>query len=123
MIVSTDNVELKRLVSAIAGAMAQDEHMLLSQADWMAILTTAAEEVAANPGRLLGMTGGTVTGSLLATLLNDIHSVAVEAWKSNARAGGAVLFGATLRDAMQIAIRACAGQAAAALLNSAKVKE
>ncbi|MEJ1963390.1 MAG: hypothetical protein WDO56_18285 [Gammaproteobacteria bacterium] len=123
MVTSTDNLEVSRLVSAIATAMAADEHLLLSHDDWMAIAALAAEEVAANPGRLLGLTGTGTSGTLLATLLTNIVSVAGEQWKKNGRAGGTVLFGPTLREAMLIAIRASAGQSAAALLNAAKVKD
>jgi hypothetical protein len=124
MVTATDKAEVNRLVSAITAAMAQDEHLLLSQDDWMSILAVAAEEVAANPGRLVAVTGAGAAGSLLATLLTDVLGVASEQWKSGkGRAGGTVLFGATLREATVIAIRACAGQAAQALLNSAKVKE
>jgi hypothetical protein len=123
MITSTDNIEVNRLVSAIAGAMAKDEHLLLSHEDWMGILAIAAQEVAANPGRLVGVTGSGAAASLLATLLSDLLFVASEQWKQNGRAGGTVLFGATLREAMLITIRATAGQSAAALLNAAKVKE
>jgi hypothetical protein len=123
MITSTDNIEVNRLVSAIAGAMAKDEHLLLSHEDWMGILAIAAEEVAANPGRLVGVTGSGAAASLLATLLSDLLLVASQQWKQNGRAGGTVLFGATLREAMLITIRATAGRSAAALLNAAKVKE
>lgn len=123
MITSTDNVEVNRLVSAVASAMAADENLLLSQDDWMAILITAAQEVAANPGRLLGTTGAGASGSLLATLLADLVFVANEQWKQTGRSGGTVLFGQTLKESILIAIQASASQSAAALLNAAKMKE
>jgi hypothetical protein len=123
MITTTDNVEVNRLVGAIAAAMAADENLLLSHEDWMAILAVAAAEVAANPGRLIGVSGTGAAGTLLSTLIGDLLTAAAAAWKKRGRAGGTVLFGATLRDAALISIRAAAGQSAAALLNSAKVKE
>jgi hypothetical protein len=64
-----------------------------------------------------------VAGSLLATLLKDLVVVANEQWQAQGRAGGTVLFGPTLKEAMLIAIRASASQSAAALLNSARLKE
>jgi hypothetical protein len=89
----------------------------------MIIAAAAAEEVAANPGRLLGTSGTGTAGTLLSALLGDLLCVASEQWKRNAREGGTVLFGPTLREAMLVAIRASAGQSIAAALNSAKVKQ
>jgi len=123
MITSTNNVEVNRLVSAVAAAMAADENLLLSQEEWLAIVAAAAEEVAANPGRLLGVSGAGAAGSLLATLLTDLVRVANEQWKEKGRAGGTVLFGPTLKESMLIAIRASASQSAAALLNTARLKD
>jgi hypothetical protein len=122
MVTSTDNVEVNRLVAAVAAAMAADENLLLSQEDWLIILAAAAEEVAANPGRLLGIKGTGTDGTLLAVLLRDLILVATEQWRKNAREGGTVLFGPTLREGMVIAIRASAGQAVDAMFNAAKVK-
>lgn len=122
MVTSTDNVEVKRLVAAVAAAMAADENLLLAQEDWLLIVAAAAEEVAANPGRLLGIKGTGTDGTLLGILLRDLIIVAGEQWQKNAREGGTVLFGPTLREAMIVAIRASSGQAVDALFNSAKVK-
>lgn len=121
MVTSTDNAEVNALVGSVAAAMAADEHLLLSRDDWMAIVAAAAAEVAANPGRLLAPGGG-VANSLLTTLLQDLVAVASAQWKHDGRASGTVLFGATLREALITAIRACASQATASLLNSAKLK-
>jgi hypothetical protein len=123
MVTGTDNPEVNRLVAALAAAMAADEHLLLSHDDWMAIVAIAAEEVAANPGRLLGLGNGSATETLLATLLQDLVVVASSQWKLEARAGGTVLFGATLREAMIMVIRASASQAVAALLNSGQIRK
>ena len=122
MVTSGDNVEINRLVAALAAAMAADENLLLSQDDWLVIVAAAAEEVAANPGRLLGIKATGTQATLLGILLRDLLTVATEQWKNNAREGGTVLFGPTLREAMIIAIRASAGQAGAALANSEEVK-
>jgi hypothetical protein len=122
MVTSGDNVEVNRLVAAIAAAMAADENLLLSQEDWLVIVAAAAEAVAANPGRLLSIKGAGAEATLLAILLRDLLTVATEQWNKNAREGGTVLFGPTLREGMIIAIRASAGQAVDALANSAQVK-
>ncbi|HTU64890.1 MAG TPA: hypothetical protein VMF52_02980 [Steroidobacteraceae bacterium] len=123
MITTTDNPEVNALVGSIAAAMAADENLLLSREDWMSIVSVAAAEVAANPGRLLGVQPGTATNTLLSTLLQDLLAVANARWQQGARAGGTVLFGETLREALITAISASASQATAALLNSAKVKQ
>ncbi|MET0657418.1 MAG: hypothetical protein ABW110_04580 [Steroidobacteraceae bacterium] len=123
MVTSSDNGEVNRLVAAIAATMAADDNLLLSQDDWLVIVAAAAEEVAANPDRLLAVKATGSDGTLLATLLRDLILVAGEQWKKNAREGGTVLFGATLREAMVIAIRASAGQAVDAMFNAAKLKQ
>jgi hypothetical protein len=123
MVTSTGNPEVNALVGSIAAAMAADEHLLLSADDWMAIVTAAAAEVAANPGRLLPLGDGVVANTLLTTLLQDLVAVASAQWKRDGRGSGTVLFGATLREALIVAIRACASQATASLLNSAKLKQ
>jgi hypothetical protein len=73
--------------------------------------------------RLVGLDEGAVGDTLLAVLLQDLVAVAGAQWKQKGRAGGSVLFGATLRDALITVVRASASQAAASLLNSAKVKQ
>jgi hypothetical protein len=123
MITSTGNVEVNRLVAAVAAAMAADENLLLTQDDWLTIVAAAAEEVAANPGRLLGIKGTGTDGTLLSIVLGDLIKVASEQWKKSGREGGAVLFGPTLREAVIVAIRASAGQAADAMFNAAKLKQ
>ena len=123
MITSSDNVEVNRLVAAVAAAMAADENLLLAQEDWLTIVAAAAEEVAANPGRLLGIKGTGSDGTLLSILLSDLIKVASEQWKKSGREGGTVLFGPTLREAMIVAIRASAGQAADAMFNAGKLKQ
>jgi hypothetical protein len=122
MVTSTDNAEVNGLVSAVAGAMAQDANLLLSHDDWMQILAIAAEEVAANPGRLIPKKIGGAARNLLAELLGDLASVAADQWKQRGRTGS-VLFGPTLREAMTIALRAAAGNSAAALANRAGLKD
>lgn len=123
MITGTDNPEVNRLVAALAAAMGADENLLLSHDDWMSVVAVAAAEVAANPGRLLSLGDGSATDTLLSTLLQDLVAVASTQWKLQARAGGTVLFGATLREAMITVIRASASQAVAALLNSAQIRK
>lgn len=112
MIVEDSNPELKQIVVTIAGAMAKDENLLLSGDDWLAIVAVAAEEAAANPGRLFGLTATAtdVAGFVIGGLLG----AATAQWKNKGRFGCGVLYGATLREAIIIALRITAGNAGAA---------
>jgi hypothetical protein len=120
--VAPDNPEIAAIVSAIAKAMAEDERLLLTHEDWMAVLRTALEEAAANPGRLVHLTAEHPDGPLSRTI-RDLLAVATAHWESLGRIGGAVLFGPTLREALMTAIRAAASHSSAALTNGARVRE
>jgi hypothetical protein len=108
------SVELKRIVSAVAAAMAADEHLLLTADDWIVIAGVAVEEAAANPGALVGLdpedTGEAVLTGLLATVLTvasqTITTITEGGRKRVVRAAGDALFGETLKDALVLTIRA-----------------
>ena len=123
MLVKSGNDELKRLVAAIAGAMAKDDQLLLSQDDWLEIIAIAAEEAAANPARLFDLKLGAQRMDVAVPLIDGLLRVAALQWRKFGRGGGAVLFGGTLRDAISIALRAAAGNAAAALSNATAVEQ
>lgn len=112
MIVEDSSPEVKRIVVTIAGAMAKDENLLLSGDDWLAIVAVAVEEAAANPDRLFGLTAPAtdVAGFVIGGLLG----AATAQWKLEGRSGRGVLFGATLREAIIVALRTTAGNAGAA---------
>jgi hypothetical protein len=122
MILKSDNEELKSIVAAVAGSMAKDDHLLLSKDDWLAIATTAAEEAASNPARLFGFLAGTKRTDIAVPLIEGLLRVAASQWRQLGRAGGSVLFGATLRDAIAVALRAASGNAKAALTNAGAVE-
>jgi hypothetical protein len=102
--------EVVALAGALAQAIALDGRRLLSAEDWLAIATTLADEVAANPQRLVPR-AGPAAHSLAAALLTDLVAVANAEAAAHGREQGSVLFGATLREAMRIALRAGAGDA------------
>lgn len=122
MPISDDNEEVMGIVAAVAGAMAKDEQLLLSEDDWLLILAVAAEEAAANPSRLFGLKASTTTTEVAAPLMEGLLLVAATQWKQLGRANGNVLFGATLREAAIVTLRAAAGNAKAALDNVDKIK-
>jgi hypothetical protein len=122
MMVTTEKPEINALVSAIALAMAKDDQLLLNGDDWLKIVAVAAEEVAANPGRLIGLDGGNPAEDLLLKILTGLLSAASAQWRQGQRARS-VLFGPTLRDSIIIAIRVAASNAAAARLNAGALEQ
>jgi hypothetical protein len=111
--------ELQAIVSGVAAAMAADDKLLLSHGDWLKIAAVAAEEAAANPGRLFGLDEGSAAGSLAVRVIGDLLQAASAAWSTprdgrTGRDAGNLLAGATLRDAIVASLRAAAGNAVAA---------
>jgi hypothetical protein len=110
--------ELQAIVRGVAQAMAQDKSLLLTPQDWLHIAAVAAEEAAANPQRLFKLE----PGSIGTALIHDLLSVAAAEFAAGGRATGGVLFGATLREAIIIALRATAGKVRAAIDNQPALK-
>lgn len=123
MLVETDNEELKRIVGAVARLIAADDKLLLSKDDWLLIAAAVAEEAAANPARLFGFKEGESKIDVVVPLIQGLVTVAAVQWRQYGRAGGAVLFGATLREAILIVVRAASGNAKAALGNKASLEQ
>jgi hypothetical protein len=123
MLMDTDNEELKRIVGAVARLMALDDSLLLSKDDWLFIAAAVAEEAAANPARLFGFKVGESKTDVAVPLIQGLVTVAAVQWRQYGRAGGAVLFGTTLREAIVIVVRAASGNAKAALGNKANLEQ
>ena len=117
------NAEVTRLVSLIASMIAADDDLLLTSEDWRAIAQAVIAEAAANPGRLFDLDGTDPNQKLAAELIGMVLKTASESMQSKGRAGGAVLFGETLRDAILILIAATAGNAQAAKEHSAAIRD
>ena len=113
-----DQPELQTIVRGVAQAMAQDKNLLLTPQDWLSIATVAAELAAANPQRLFKL----VPMSIGTGLIQDLLSVAAVEFAAGGRALGGVLFGATLRDAIIMALQAAAGNAQAAIAHQPVLK-
>jgi hypothetical protein len=117
------STELKGLAGTFAGAIAaavaakpNDAGIaahLLTAADWEAIAATVATEAARNPARLFKL-GKDPKDQLLAKVISLILGAAADGFRANGRTGGTLLFGATLRETLQIALRAASGNAARA---------
>ncbi|MBP1686501.1 MAG: hypothetical protein H6Q33_2644 [Deltaproteobacteria bacterium] len=114
------NMELQAIVGGVAAAMSQDKDLLLTPDDWLTIAAVAAEEGAANPQRLFPTAAGSL--GVGAELLKDLLAVATAECGGGRNAGG-VLFGATLREAMVLALRTAAGNVKAAAEYQAALKD
>lgn len=108
--------ELQNVVAAVARAMAADKSLLLTPDDWLQIAAVAAREAAANPGRLFE-TDATLGGVPATALITDLLGVAAAELAGGGRNGGAVLFGATLREAIAHLLEVAAGSLQGVLKN------
>jgi hypothetical protein len=115
-----DNQEVQTLIQSVAQALVQDKNILLSPEDWLQIAAVVGQEVAANPQRLLKRLpaqGGSPEMTLGTAIMTDLLSVATLDMTSGGRQAGSVLFGATLREAVIIALRVASGSADQAIKN------
>jgi hypothetical protein len=120
--VAGGSTELQAIVGGVAKAMAEDKNILLAPDDWLAIAGVAAEAAAANPQRLFKINTTTPAGAIGTEVIKDLLSVAAVDLAKGGRKGGGVLFGATLRDAITVALRSAAGNAKATVDNQAALK-
>ena len=119
--IASGNAEVTRLVGMIASLVAADEDRLLTSEDWHAIAEVIVAQAAANPGRLFDLDGSEPNEKLADELIKRVLKTASDSMQSAGRAGGAVLFGKTLREAIVILITATAGNAAAAKVHLATI--
>jgi hypothetical protein len=104
------------LAGALARAMAADTSGAMASSDWLAVADVVAQDVFANPGRLVASTNGSGAPGL--AIVEDLIGVAAAD-----RAKGGVLFGPTLREAVVIAVHAATGNAAGASKHREAVKQ
>ena len=91
--------ELKVIVAAVAGAMAEDKNLLLTADDWIAIAEVAARQAAANPGPLFGLDESDIGEAAVSGAISTILTVASDGF-SGARVHGDVMFGSALRESI-----------------------
>jgi hypothetical protein len=121
--------ELKAIVSGVASAMAADEELLLTADDWLVIAAVAAEEAAANPGRLFGLDESSAAEALASQVITSLLTVAAAEWRrvdaagASGRDAGSVLFGDTLREAIVVVLRTVSGNVRAALAETKPVEQ
>jgi len=112
-LIAGDGDELKNIVAGVARAMAADNNLLLSGDDWLEIVAVAAEEAAANPGRLFKFgTDSQVAGFAEIALKQLFKNTATDL--RTAREDGQVLFGDTMKRTIIATLRGLSGDAVAA---------
>ena len=114
--------EVKALVAGIARAVSATERNLLSSQDWLEVAAIVAEQAAKNPGRLFKIVdaqGASVDpGEELAVrIIRDLLAAGAADLRTRERGGGALLFGETLKEAINDALRMASEHAVAAAKN------
>jgi hypothetical protein len=107
-----NRTEVKAIVAGVAKAMAADNHLLLTQDNWLKIAAVAAEEAAANPGRLFGLKEDAAVEAIGTEIIGALLQTASESFKTVGRDGQGVLFGDTLTEAIVVTLRSTGGNIA-----------
>jgi hypothetical protein len=118
------NTDLPALLQTVTTAITQDPNLLLSPDDWLHLAGSLAQSVATDPERLLRLIPGAAGSpqvTLAAALIGDLLSVAAAERAAGSRAG--VLFGATLSEAIAIALEAALGNVEEAMKNRGAVRD
>jgi hypothetical protein len=113
---------LAQLVGAVAQAMAKDDRLLLAGDDWLEIVKVAAREAAANPARLFKLDPHHPADATAARIITAFLGSAGAILDEETLRGKTVLFGATLREAIIIALQALSGNPEAAEKNLLSVQ-
>jgi hypothetical protein len=103
----TDNPEYQRILKEIAGVMAEDDNLLLSNNEWLLIAATAAELAAINPERLFGLDNNSgIPDQLAITALKSILALTNTALSNSPQLP---LRGYPLLSAMELVLEALSG--------------
>jgi hypothetical protein len=114
--------EVKALVAGIARAISDSNRSLLSSEDWLAVAGVVTQEAAKNPGRLfkiIAEDGSPVNPEkeFAVRLIKKLLNAAATDLRARGRSKGSVLFGETLRIAIEETIVTAAGNVEAAANN------
>jgi len=115
------NKEVQLLVANAARAMTADEHLLLTQEDWIRIPGVAAREAALNPGRRFGISDRNPQGLLASELIASLLRTASTDFLTVEGRVGPVMVGETLRNAIITTIRTTGGNVESAVTNLDKI--
>jgi hypothetical protein len=112
MILGSGHEAWEGVLRAVAAAMVADRALLLDGDDWLEIVSVAATEAAANPGRLFALDPNDPDDVLAGKLITVVLRAAGQVLQTPNRKARTVLYGATLREAITIVLHATAGKPA-----------
>jgi len=105
--------EVQSIVAGMAEAMAEDDNLLLSAAEWTTIVGIAAQKAAANPGRLFGLSVDDQGEGLAVKVIRSVLTVAGDNWAAGGRTNHSLLFGETLEAVLAVIVESLAGNVTA----------
>lgn len=100
------NKELNTVIAGIAAGMAADDKLLLTTDDWIVIAGIAAQQAAANPGRLFGLDENDKVEGIAIGVIQSVLTVAGTEWQLAPNAG---LSHHTLVSALKITLEKMSG--------------
>jgi hypothetical protein len=110
--------DVRKIVAAVAAAMAKDDHLLLTAEDWPEIVAVVAYEASRNPGRLFKIDTSDPLNELGTKLISRILATAAEGYQElDSEKHKFLAFGETLRNAIITTLQHAAGNAKAAFTN------
>jgi hypothetical protein len=113
---------LKQLVGVVAEAIEKDENLLLNGDDWLEIVRVAAQEAAANPGRLFKLNPDDPSQVIAAQVITTVLDSAAAILDQENQKDKTVLYGKTLREAVVVVLHATSGNPVAAKENLANIE-
>jgi hypothetical protein len=118
--VAGDRKDFQQVVRSVASAMAVADNLLLTGGDWKEIARITTEEAAKNPSRLFGL-GQDAGANIGSEVLKLLFTTANQHFATPGTKDKTVLFGATLREAIILLVRATSGRPAGIKVNLATV--
>ncbi len=115
--IGVDRIEVQNIVAGMAKAMASDDNLLLSADEWIVIAGVAAQNAAANPGRLFDISNNNPEGALAVKIIESVLSVAGKQWTSGGRSSGVLLFGESLEMIIETVLDGLTGNITAVTKN------
>ena len=106
--------EVQAIIAGMADAMDADDNLLLSPEEWITIAGAAARMAAANPGRLFGLSAADHGDAVAVMVITTMLETAAASWTTDGRDARPLLFGETLKAAVEAAVASLAGNISAA---------
>ncbi|MGL1956249.1 MAG: hypothetical protein OCD00_02875 [Colwellia sp.] len=103
----SEKTEINVIISGISQAMLADEHLLLTNKNWLKIAAVAAEKASLNPARLFNLNTQEQSDALAVIAIKSVLTIANNSWQDTAVSS--LLFSDTLHQVMEVIIKSLAG--------------